>query len=76
MTLTLPGQYAKFLTATAGQALVYLYTYGWAWHVKEAALLAAVALGVLGIPNTPKPAPVAPDVVPPSGTVTVLPPAP
>lgn len=71
---TVPGRYAKFLTATVGQALVYLYTYGWAWHIKEAALMAAVALGVYGIPNAPKPAVVLP-VVPPAGNVTITPPA-
>jgi hypothetical protein len=74
VTLKLPGQYAKFITALGGNALVYLYTYGWAWHIKEAAILAAVALGVYGIPNTPKPAAVLP-VVPPTGNVTITPPA-
>jgi hypothetical protein len=65
-----PGRYAKFLTATVGQALVYLYTYGWAWHIKEAAIMAAVALGVYGIPNAPKPVPAVAE--PP---VTTTPPA-
>ena len=69
MIIKLPGQYAKFITAALGQVLVYLQIYGWAWHIKEAAVMAAVALGVLGIPNTPKPVP-APAVVPPSLTQT------
>ena len=76
MSLKLPGQYAKFITAAAGEALVYLYTYGWAWHIKEAALMAAVALGVYGIPNTPKVAPPALPSVPATGNVTITQPPP
>jgi hypothetical protein len=67
--------YAKFITAALGQVLVYLQIYGWAWHIKEAAVMAAVALGVLGIPNTPKAAAPALPTVPATGNVTTIPPA-
>jgi hypothetical protein len=71
----LPGQYAKFITAALGQVLVYLQIYGWAWHIKPAAVMAAIALGVLAVPNTPKaPAAVLP-TVPATGNVTTIPPA-
>jgi hypothetical protein len=72
-TVKLPGQYAKFLTAIAGQVVVYLqWKYGasgtdWLPLV----LAAAAALGVYAVPNTPAP----PPPVQPSG-VTVTPPAP
>jgi hypothetical protein len=51
----LPGRYAKFLTAVAGNALVYAdVTYGTTNRWVELATAAAVALGVLAVPNTPK----------------------
>jgi hypothetical protein len=59
-----PARYAKFITAAAGQALVYLQIYGWAWHIKPASIMVAAALGVLAVPNAAKP---------PAGTVAGLP---
>jgi hypothetical protein len=67
----LPGRYAKFLTAVAGNALVYAdVTYGATNRWVELATAAAVALGVLAVPNTPKavPEPPAPAAAPPAGT--------
>lgn len=61
----LPGQYAKFLTVLAGQALLYFQTFGWEWDIKPAATMAAVALAVLAVPNTPKPTPLPPAQPPP-----------
>jgi hypothetical protein len=55
---TLPGRYAKFLTALAGNALVYAdITYGATNKWVELATAAAVALGVLAVPNSPAKAP-------------------
>ena len=55
---TLPGRYAKFLTALAGNALVYAdITYGATNRWVELATAAAVALGVLAVPNSPGKAP-------------------
>jgi len=71
------GQYAKFLTAIAGNVLVYLQ---WKYGASGATwlpivLAAASALGVYAIPNAPKPAPPA-EVKPPSNvTVTPAPPS-
>ena len=76
MTTTItaiPGRYAKFITVTLGQALVYLQTYGWTWEIKPAATMAAVALAVLAVPNTPRPVAAPPAGVPPTGNVTVRP---
>jgi hypothetical protein len=50
----IPGQYAKFITVLLGQALLYCQTFGWEWNIKPAATMAAVALAVLAVPNTPK----------------------
>ena len=73
---TLPGRYAKFLTALAGNALVYAdVTYGAANRWVELATAAAVALGVLAVPNAPAPpgraaAPASPaPPAPPAGPV-------
>ena len=50
------GQYSKFLTALAGQALVYAqHTYGAGNTWVTLATAAAAALAVFAIPNTPKP---------------------
>ena len=67
----LPGRYAKFLTALAGNALVYAaVTYGGTNRWVQLATAAAAALGVLAVPNTAPaaavPAP-APPAVPPAG---------
>ena len=57
----LPGRYAKFLTALAGNALVFASaTYGSTNKWVELATAAAVALGVLAVPNTPTPPPAPP----------------
>ena len=57
MTLKIPGQYAKFLTAIAGQALVYAQaTYGTDNKWVQIATAAAAALAVFAVPNTPAPA--------------------
>ena len=69
---TLPGRYAKFLTALAGNALVYAdVTYGAANRWVELATAAAVALGVLAVPNAPAPPAILPDPppAPPAGPV-------
>lgn len=51
------SQYAKFLTAIAGQALVYAqYTYGAGNKWVTLATAAAAALGVFAVPNAPRPA--------------------
>jgi len=71
--MKIPGQYAKFLTAIAGQAIVYLqWEYG-SSNTKwlPIVLAAAAALGVYAVPNTPKPPPApappaAPAPAPPS----------
>ena len=58
---TLPGRYAKFLTALAGNALVYATaTWGAANRWVDLATAAAAALGVLAVPNTPASSPVSP----------------
>jgi len=71
----LPGQYAKFLTAVAGQAVVYLQ---WKYGASGAewlpiVLAAAAALGVYAVPNTPAPAPPAAPATDP-GTAPAPPP--
>ena len=69
---TLPGRYAKFLTALAGNALVYAdVTYGAANRWVELATAAAVALGVLAVPNAPAPPAILPEPppAPPAGPV-------
>jgi hypothetical protein len=68
VTITLPGRYAKFLTALAGQALVYAqYTWGAGNKWVTAATALAAALGVLAVPNTPAKAPALPPLPPPAG---------
>ena len=73
---TFPGRYAKFLTALAGNALVFAsVTYGSTNRWVELATAAAAAFGVLAVPNTaaaPQPPAVIPVPVPPAG---VTPPA-
>lgn len=50
------GQYAKFLTAIAGQALAYAqFTYGTDNTWVKVATAAAAALAVYAVPNAPKP---------------------
>ena len=70
----LPGRYAKFLTALAGNALVYAnVTYGTANRWVELATAAAVALGVLAVPNAPAPPavlPQGPAMITMPGTIT------
>jgi hypothetical protein len=60
----IPGQYAKFIAAIAGQAVVYLqWKYGAAGTTwLPIVLAAAAALGVYAVPNTPAPVPPAPAV--------------
>jgi hypothetical protein len=65
--MKLPAQYAKFITAAAGQIIVYLQ---WKYGASGAEWLplvlgAASALGVWAVPNAPKPPP----------DVTITPPA-
>jgi hypothetical protein len=68
VTITFPGRYAKFLTALAGQALVYAqYTYGAGNKWVTAATALAAALGVLAVPNTPAKPPVPAVLPPPTG---------
>jgi len=67
--MKIPAQYAKFLTALAGQVIVYLQ---WKYGASGAQWLpivlgAAAALGVYAVPNAPKaPAVPAPPVTPPA----------
>ena len=67
--MKIPAQYAKFLTALAGQVIVYLQ---WKYGASGAEWLpivlgAAAALGVYAVPNAPKaPAVPAPPVTPPA----------
>ena len=67
--MKLPAQYAKFLTAVAGNVVVYLQ---WKYGASGAQWLpivlgAAAALGVYAVPNAPKaPAVPAPPVTPPA----------
>ena len=67
--MKLPARYAKFLTALAGQVVVYLQ---WKYGASGAQWLpivlgAAAALGVYAVPNAPKaPAVPAPPVTPPA----------
>ena len=73
--MKIPAQYAKFLTALAGQVIVYLQ---WKYGASGAqwlpiVLAAASALGVYAIPNAPKAVP-QPPPAPPS-SVTITPPA-
>ena len=76
----LPAQYAKFITALAGEAIAYIQLYGTTWHLQAALVMAGAALAVLGVPNAAKPATPAapiPGIRPPgapSGTVKVQPP--
>src|SRR5689334_20108981 len=66
----LPGQYAKFITALAGNAVAYLTVYGGTWHLQPALVLLGAALAVLGVPNAaPPPAP-APAKQPSNVTIT------
>ena len=73
--MKIPGQYAKFLTALAGQVVVYLQ---WKYGASGAqwlpiVLAAASALGVYAIPNAAPPAPPLPPAQP--SNVTITPPA-
>lgn len=50
------GQYAKFFTAVAGQALAYVqYKYGGSNQWVDLAIAVAAALGVYAVPNASKP---------------------
>ena len=70
----LPGRYAKFLTAALGNALVFAsVTYGSTNKWVELATAAAVALGVLAVPNTPAMPPL-PVPAPPPAPATPPPP--
>jgi len=51
-----PARYAKFIAAVLGQAIVYVQLYGTTWHLDAVLVMAGAALGVLGVPNAPKPA--------------------
>jgi hypothetical protein len=48
-------RYNKALAAFAVGAIGYLQVYGATWHQNPALSVILVALGVLGIPNAPKP---------------------
>ena len=57
MTKGLPARYAKFITAVVGQGLVFAqYEYGAGNKWVTLATACAGALGVLAVPNAPKPA--------------------
>jgi hypothetical protein len=73
VTINLPGQYAKFITAVLGEAIAYMQLYGTTWHLQAALVMAGAALAVLGVPNAAPPAPPLP-AKPPSN-VTITPPA-
>lgn len=66
----LPAQYAKFITALAGEAIAYVQLYGAVWHLEPALVMLGAALAVLGVPNAP--APVAPVPAAPPSNVTVV----
>jgi hypothetical protein len=55
--VTIPAQYAKFITAVLGEAIAYVQLYGTTWHLEPALVMAGGALAVLGVPNAAKPAP-------------------
>jgi hypothetical protein len=63
----IPAQYAKFITSLAGLLVVYLQLYGATWHLVPAVTAIGAALGVLGVPNAPKPAPPVPAARPAAG---------
>lgn len=63
LTSLLPAQYAKFITSLAGLLIVYLQMYGASWHLVPAVTAIGAALGVLGVPNAPKPVRPAPFAV-------------
>ena len=76
--MKLPAQYAKFLTAVAGNVVVYLQ---WKYGASGAewlpiVLAAASALGVYAVPNAAPPAPAVPAPVPSNVTITPASPAP
>jgi hypothetical protein len=75
--MKVPGQYAKFLTAIAGQVVVYLeWKYGASSTTWLPVVLgAAAALGVYAVPNAPAPAPPPAPAQPSNVTVTPAPPA-
>ena len=71
---TLPGRYAKFLTALAGNALVFASaTYGSTSKWVELATAAAVAFGVLAIPKHARPASRAARLTTPLSQAPVIP---
>jgi hypothetical protein len=49
------GQYSKFLTGIAGQALTYATLYYGTNHYVALAVAVASALGIYAVPNTSKP---------------------
>jgi hypothetical protein len=71
--VNIPGQYAKFITALAGEAIAYVQLYGGTWHLVPAITMLGAALAVLGVPNSAPPPPPLP-AKPPSN-VSVTPPA-
>jgi hypothetical protein len=73
VTITLPGQYAKFLTAVAGEAIAYMQVYGTTWHLQAALVMAGAALAVLGVPNAAPHPPVPPTAAPPPPSTGPLP---
>jgi len=74
----IPSQYAKFITSAVGLLVVYLQAYGAVWHLVPAVLGMASALGVMGVPNTSKPAAASPQPAQPqqASNVHLQPPAP
>jgi len=49
------GQYSKFLTGIAGQALTFATLYYGTNHWVSAAVAAAAALGIYAVPNSKPP---------------------
>src|SRR5690349_1176760 len=76
MIINIPGQYAKFITALAGEAIAYVQLYGTTWHLEPALVMLGAALAVLGVPNTAPPAPPPPVTRTAPGNVTITPPPP
>jgi hypothetical protein len=57
--VTVPAAYLayarKTVTALVGETVIYLQLYGTTWHLLPAVIMAAVALGIYAVPNSPKP---------------------
>ena len=53
--VTIPAQYAKFITALLGEGIAYIQLYGTTWHLQPALVMLGAALAVLGVPNAQPP---------------------